>query len=65
MAAKAAKKGERQEVVLQIPDIIGLKETQIQSLKKAFKNELVSAMGEKAAAIRIIIIKVRRVSAVV
>ena len=62
MAAKA-KKGGRQEVVLQVPDI-GLSDTQLQSLKKSFKNELVATMGEKAAALVIVIIRIRIVRAI-
>lgn len=56
---KAAAK-QRQEVTLSIPDI-GLSQTKIDSLKRKFQNEIVSSLGAKMAAIRIIIIKVQRV----
>ena len=59
MAKSSKAAAERQEVVLQIPDM-GLSPQQIASLKKTFKNELVSSMGEKVAARpRLIIVRIR------
>jgi hypothetical protein len=45
----AKKSAGRKEVVLQIPDL-GLSKAQIASVKKAFKNQLVSTMAEKSGA---------------
>ncbi|HVF59994.1 MAG TPA: hypothetical protein VNJ70_09325 [Thermoanaerobaculia bacterium] len=56
MASKRGQK--RQEVVLQIPEL-GLNPTQIRSLKQAFKNELVSTLGEKSAVQTVVIIRIR------
>jgi hypothetical protein len=61
-----ARKGSsaREEVVLQIPDI-GLSDAQIASLKRSFKSQLVSTLGEKVAARpRIVIIRIRIVRAI-
>jgi len=52
----AAKK--RQEVVVQVPDI-GLSKEQLGAIKKNFKNHFVSSLGEKMAAIVIIIVRIR------
>jgi hypothetical protein len=61
--AMAKSKSKREEVVLQIPDL-GLTDSQIASLKKSFKSELISSMGGKAAArARIVIIRIRIVRA--
>jgi len=49
---------ETREVVLQIPDV-GLTKPQIASLKKNFKNELVSSLGAKALARIVIQIRIR------
>ena len=57
-------KSSREEVVLQIPDI-GLSKTQIESLKKSFKSQLVSTMSERSTARpRIVIIRIRIVRAI-
>jgi hypothetical protein len=58
-----ATKKERHEVVLQIPESVGLNKDQVNSLKKAFKNQLVTSLGPKALAIRIIVVRVRIVFA--
>lgn len=52
----AAKK--RQEVVVQVPDM-GLSKEQLASMKKAFKSQFVSSLGEKMAAIIIVIVRIR------
>jgi len=52
----AAKK--RQEVVVHVPDM-GLSKEQLTSMKKSFKSEFVSSLGEKLAAIVIIIVKIK------
>jgi hypothetical protein len=44
-----AKKTAAQSVTLEIPDL-GLSAKQIAALKKTFKSQLVSSMGEKSAA---------------
>ena len=62
MATKKAAAKERREVTLSIPDI-GLSKTKIDSLKRKFQNELVSSLGARVAATRIIIIRVRIVRA--
>ena len=55
---KAAANAKEKKVVLTLPDI-GLKQTEINSLKKRFKNELMTSMGgESALAARRIIIVV-------
>lgn len=46
------------EVVLQIPDI-GLDDKQIGSLRKTFHNQFVTTLGEKAAAVRVVQIRIR------
>jgi hypothetical protein len=51
---------QQQEVVVQVPDI-GLSDSQLQSLKEAFHNQLVTTMGGKSAAIERIVIVVVRV----
>ncbi len=48
----------RQEVVVQVPDM-GLSKDQLASIKKSFKNQFVSSLGEKMAAIIIIIVRIR------
>lgn len=63
MAKKTKSAQGRQEVVLQIPDL-GLSDKEIDSLKKNFKNQLVSTMGAKAAARpRIVVVRIRIVFA--
>lgn len=52
----AAKK--RHEVVIQVPDL-GLSKPQLAAMKKAFKNQIVSSLGEKLAAVVIIIVRIR------
>jgi len=52
----AAKK--RQEVVVSVPDM-GLSKEQLASMKKKFKSQFVSSLGEKMAAIVIIIVRIR------
>jgi hypothetical protein len=53
----------REEVVLQVPDL-GLSDSQIASLKRSFKSQLVSTIAEKAAARpRVVIIRIRIVRA--
>jgi len=52
----AAKK--RQEIVVHVPDM-GLSKEQLTSMKKSFKSEFVSSLGEKLAAIVIIIVKIK------
>jgi hypothetical protein len=54
MAKKAAPK-KKHEVVLQIPDM-GLTDAQIDSLKKSFKNELVSSMKERATVVIVVVV---------
>ncbi len=49
---------QRQEFVLQLPDM-GLKKEQLTALKKSFKNQLVTTLGEEWLATRIIIIRIR------
>jgi hypothetical protein len=49
---------QRHEIVVQIPDM-GLSKDQITSLKKEFKNQFVSSLGEKRAAIIIVIVRIR------
>lgn len=53
-----ADKKQRQEVVVQVPDM-GLTKDQMASMKKSFKNQFVASIGEKMAAIRIIIVRIR------
>jgi hypothetical protein len=48
----------RQEVVVQVPDM-GLSKAQLTTMKKHFKNQFVSSLGEKMAAIVIIIVRIR------
>jgi hypothetical protein len=62
--AKGKATADRREVVLQIPDI-GLSKTEIDSLKKSFKSQLVATMGAKKAARPIIIIVRVRIIVVV
>src|SRR5208337_4491363 len=52
----AAKK--RQEVVVYVPDM-GLSKEQLTSMKKSFKSQFVSSLGEKMAAIVIIIVRIK------
>jgi hypothetical protein len=53
----APREKKRHEVVVQVPDI-GLSKTQLASMKKAFRNQFVSSLGEKADAI-IVIVRIR------
>jgi hypothetical protein len=48
----------QEEVVLQLPDM-GLSDSEIQGLKKAFQSQLVTRLGAKAAAVRTVIIRIR------
>jgi hypothetical protein len=52
----AAKK--RHEVVVQVPDM-GLSKAQLSAMKQQFKNQFVSSLGEKMAAIVIVIVRIR------
>ena len=52
----AAKK--RQEVVVHVPDM-GLSKEQLTKMKKSFKSQFVSSLGEKMAAIVIVIVRIR------
>jgi hypothetical protein len=49
---------ETKEVVLQIPDM-GLTKDQMNTLKSTFQNHLVTTLGERAAALVSIRIKIR------
>jgi len=53
----APKTKQRHEVVVQVPDL-GLSKPQLASLKKAFKNQFVSSLGDKADVI-IVIVRIR------
>jgi hypothetical protein len=53
-----ASESDEQEVVLQIPDM-GLSDGEIERLKETFRNGLVTTLGAKTAATRIVVVRIR------